>query len=84
MGEQLLSLASSWVWSSSGIASFETGAPGGRDWRRWNHPVVFGLLGSYAGGSPVETLQAYLHQAVMGMIGAGVRQSPSGIPMDSK
>lgn len=78
MGEQLLSLCSTWIWSARGIAAFETGTPGGRDHRIWNHPVVFGLLGALAGGSPVETLQAYLHQAVMGMIGAGVRAIPVG------
>jgi urease accessory protein len=78
MGEQLLSLASTWVWSAAGVAAFEAGTPEGRDWRRWNHPVVFGLLGAIAGASAVETLQAYLHQAVMGMIGAGVRAIPVG------
>ncbi len=78
MGEQLLSLASTWVWSARGIAAFQDGAPGGRDFRIWNHPAVFGLLGALAGGSPEETLQAYLHQAVMGMIGAGVRAIPVG------
>ena len=78
MGEQLLSLASTWVWSARGIAAFEAGTADGRDHRIWNHPAVFGLLGALAGGSPVETLQAYLHQAVMGMIGAGVRAIPVG------
>ena len=78
MGEQLLSLSSTWVWSAPGIAAFESSTPGGRDHRIWNHPVVFGFLGALAGGSPAETLQAYLHQAVMGMIGAGVRAIPVG------
>jgi urease accessory protein len=78
MGEQLLSLASTWTWSREGIAAFEAGTPSGREWRRWNHPVVFGLLGAIAGGSEVETLQAYLHQAVVGMIAAGVRAIPVG------
>ena len=78
MGEQLLSLSSTWVWSAQGVAAFESGTPGGRDHRIWNHPAIFGLLGSLAGGSPAETLQAYLHQAVMGMIGAGVRAIPVG------
>ena len=78
MGEQLLSLASTWVWSVRGIAAFEAGTPGGRDHRIWNHSVIFGLLGALAGASPLETIQAYLHQAVMGMIGAGVRAIPVG------
>ena len=42
----------------------------------WNHAVVFGLLGSIAGGSVVETLQAYLHQAVAGMIARGRPGNP--------
>jgi urease accessory protein len=78
MGEQLLSLASTWSWSREGIARFEAAAPHGRDWRRWNHAAVFGMLGAIAGGSPHETLQAYLHQAVVGLIGAGVRAIPVG------
>lgn len=78
MGEQLLSLSSTWVWSASGIAAFEAGAPGGSDHRLWNHPVVFGMLGSLAEASPVEVLKAYLHQAVVGMIVAGVRGTPVG------
>ncbi len=78
MGEQLLALASTWVWSAGGVSAFETGASAGRDFRHWNHAVVFGLLGAIAGGSEVETLQAYLHQAVAGMIGAGVRAIPVG------
>ena len=78
MGEQLLSLPSTWVWSAEGIDAFVSGTPGGRDFRIWNHAAVFGLLGAIAGGSPAETLQAYLHQAVIGMIGAGVRAIPVG------
>jgi urease accessory protein len=78
MGEQLLSLSSTWGWSARGIAAFAAGTPGGPDFGIWNHPAVFGLLGALAGGSPVESLQAYLHQAVMGMIGAGVRAIPVG------
>jgi urease accessory protein len=78
LGEQLLSLASTWVWSSQGIKAFQSGTPAAPDFRLWNHSTVFGLLGAFAEGSPVETLQAYLHQAVMGMIGAGVRAIPVG------
>lgn len=78
MGEQLLGLASTWVWSRDGVTRFESAAPDGRDWRRWNHAVVFGALGAIAGGSPHETLLAYFHQAVVGLIGAGVRAIPVG------
>jgi urease accessory protein len=78
MGEQLLSLAATWVWSAEGIAAFEASLPEGHGRRGLTHPVVFGLLGAIAGATAVETLQAYLHQAVVGMIGAGVRAIPVG------
>ena len=44
----------------------------------WHHPVAFGLLGALAGGGPEDVLTAYLHQAALGMIGAGVRAIPVG------
>ena len=69
MGEQLLSLAVTWEWSATGVR--ELG-----DQRGWHHAVVFGLLGALAGAQPQATLTAYLHQAVLGMIGAGVRSVP--------
>jgi urease accessory protein len=78
MGEQLLGLASTWIWSAPAVASFEVSVAHGRDWRRWNHAVVFGMLGAVAGGTPHETLLAYFHQAVVGIIGAGVRAVPVG------
>ncbi|HZW33233.1 MAG TPA: urease accessory UreF family protein [Isosphaeraceae bacterium] len=78
MGEQLLALASTWAWSREGIGRFEAAVPDGRDRRRWNHAAVFGMLGAIAGGSPRETLLAYLHQAAIGLIGAGVRAIPVG------
>jgi urease accessory protein len=78
MGEQLLGLASTWTWSSAGVARFEGSARRGEEWRHWNHAVVFGMLGALAGGTPSETLLVYFHQAVMGMIGAGVRAVPIG------
>jgi urease accessory protein len=78
MGGQLLSLASTWVWSAGGIAAFEAGVDAGQDRALWHHAVVFGLLGTIAGAAAEETVAAYLHQAVVGMIGAGVRAIPVG------
>ena len=79
MGDQLLGLASTWDWSAARVAAFERAAPPpGDGGPRWNHAVVFGVLGAMAGGSPSETLLAYLHHAVLGMIGAGVRAVPVG------
>jgi urease accessory protein len=43
-----------------------------------HHPIAFGLLGALAGGEAGDVLTAYLHQAALGMIGAGVRAIPVG------
>lgn len=74
MGEQLLSLAGTWTWSADRLARF---APPGRT-EGWHHSVAFGMLGAIAGGSVEDVLTAYLHQAALGMIGAGVRAIPVG------
>ena len=76
MGEQLVALGSTWGWCAAGLAPFmqpAAEASGG-----WHHPVAFGLLGALAGGGPEDVLTAYLHQAALGMIGAGVRAIPVG------
>jgi urease accessory protein len=73
MGEQLLALGETWAWSAAGLADFVPGEPAG-----WHHPVAFGLLGTLAGARPEEVLTAYLHQAALGMIAAGVRAIPVG------
>jgi urease accessory protein len=72
MGEQLLSLATTWAWSRARAAQLEQQGAG------WHHSVVFGFLGAVAAASPAQTLTAYLHQAVLGMIAAGVRAIPVG------
>ena len=71
MGEQLLALAATWEWSAAGIQALP-------QLSAWHHAVVFGLLGALAGATPAETLAVYLHQAALGMIGAGVRAVPVG------
>lgn len=72
MGEQLLALGATWVWSFAVLSELSE-APEG-----WHHCVAFGLLGALAGGEPEEVLTAYLHQAALGAIGAGVRAIPVG------
>jgi urease accessory protein len=67
MGEHLLALATTWTWSRDRATALQHQGNG------WHHAVVFGFLGAAAGASPGDTLTAYLHQAVLGMIGAGVR-----------
>ena len=73
MGEQLLALAATWGWSADTVSVFVPGEPAG-----WHHSVAFGLVGAAAGGEPAEVLTAYLHQAALGMIAAGVRAVPVG------
>ena len=76
MGEQLLALGATWAWCAEGLEPFLKAGPGERD--GWHHPIAFGMLGALAGASPEDVLTAYLHQAALGMIGAGVRAIPVG------
>ena len=76
MGEQLLSLAKTWTWCREPLDRFLQ--PTGGDPSGWHHAVAFGLLGALADGEPRDVLAAYLHQAALGMIGAGVRAIPVG------
>jgi urease accessory protein len=76
MGEQLMALAATWAWSAEEVAPLMRAAPEPDE--GWHHPVAFGLLGALADGGPDEVLTAYLHQAALGMIGAGVRAIPVG------
>jgi urease accessory protein len=76
MGDQLIMLGSTWGWCAAGLVPFrqaQTEAGNG-----WHHPVAFALLGTLGGGEPTDVLVAYLHQAALGMIGAGVRAIPVG------
>jgi len=76
MGVQLMALGATWAWCAAGLASSVQALPEQPD--GWHHPVAFGLLGAVAGGGPEDVLTAYLHQAALGMIGAGVRAIPVG------
>lgn len=76
MGDQLVTLGCTWSWCGKRLQDIRRqvspDSPG------WHHPVAFGLLGHLSGAAPEEVLTAYLHQAVLGMIGAGVRAIPVG------
>jgi urease accessory protein len=74
MGEQLMALGATWAWCARELAPFAEAMPA----EGWHHPVAFGLLGAVAGADPEGVLTAYLHQAALGMIGAGVRCIPVG------
>ncbi|QDV32606.1 urease accessory protein UreF [Tautonia plasticadhaerens] len=76
MGDQLVALGGTWHWSSPGLASILGSLPERPG--AWHHAVAFGLLGALAGGEVDEVLTAYLHQAALGVIGAGVRAIPVG------
>src|SRR5262249_42096352 len=78
MGEQLMTLGSTWAWSAEGLAPFLLAPLEERE--GWHHSVAFGLLGALAEADPDDVLTAYLHQAALGMIGAGVRAIPVGHP----
>lgn len=76
MGQQLISLASTWTWCAPQLTSYmrrqvELRYP-------WHHAVAFGLLGALANATVEEVLIAYLHQAAIGIISAGVRAIPVG------
>lgn len=73
MGEQLLALAATWSWSVTSVQRFREKAASRSP---WNHAVAFGFLGAAAGEAARSTLTAYLHQAVLGTISAGVRAVP--------
>jgi urease accessory protein len=75
MGDQLIALGLTWSWSGPGLATHARAIP---EDEGWHHPVAFGLLGAIALAGVEEVLTAYLHQAVLGMIGAGVRAVPVG------
>lgn len=70
MGEQLTALADCWPWAP---ADALRRIPTPR-----HHAVVFGVLAAAAGTAPGEALKVFLHQAALGLIGAGVRSIPIG------
>jgi urease accessory protein len=76
MGEQLLALAATWPWCAEGLAPFRPEIEKANG--QWHHAVAFGLLGAIAEGETEDVASAFLHQAALGMIGAGVRAIPLG------
>jgi urease accessory protein len=76
MGDQLMALGATWTWSAERLEALLRSLPAQPF--GWHHSVSFGLLGALAGGEVADVLTAYLHQAALGMIGAGVRAIPVG------
>lgn len=75
MGDQLMTLGATWAWSADRLQALVDSLPPDMN---WHHPVAFGILGALAEAEPGDVLAAFLHQAVLGMIGAGVRAIPVG------
>ncbi len=73
MGEQLLALAERWEWAKPSLARWAND-----EGRAWHHAPVFATLAAAAGAPPLDALLVYLHQAALGVIGAGVRAIPIG------
>src|SRR5207247_486797 len=74
LGEQLLSLAEPWPWAAPAIQELRRILPDGQ----WHHSPVFGVLVSLCDTEAAEAVAVYLHQATLGIIGAGVRAIPIG------
>jgi urease accessory protein len=73
LGEQLLALAAPWPWATDSIRALRQATP-----RPWHHAPVFATLAAATGAGPAEAVAVYLHQAVLGVIIAGVRAIPIG------
>jgi urease accessory protein len=78
MGEQLLGLAEAWPWTAESVAALRDSRATSPVPPEWHHGPVFATVAAAAGCAPTEALAVYLHQATLGMIGAGVRAIPIG------
>jgi urease accessory protein len=86
MGEQLLALAECWPWASESVSQFRQTinhpypgrAADSLEHRKWHHAVIFGTLAAATGATPEEAVVVYLHQAILGVVSAGVRGIPIG------
>jgi urease accessory protein len=78
LGEQLLVLAEGWSWASAAVVSLRRLAQEQPAHNGWHHAPVFATLAAAAGATPAEAVAVYLHQAALGVIGAGVRAIPIG------
>ncbi len=78
MGEQLLALAEPWPWAAAHVAALRAAAARAGESPEWHHAPVFATLTAVAGATSAEAVGVYLHQATLGVIGAGVRAIPIG------
>ncbi len=79
LGEQLLALAEAWSWAEKATAALRAlVSPIAETQAQWHHAPVFAALAAVSGGTTLEAVAVFLHQAALGMIGAGVRAIPIG------
>jgi urease accessory protein len=78
MGEQLLALAEAWPWAAESMAALGRSIATSPGPQEWHHAPVFATLAAAAESAPVDALAVYLHQATLGIVGAGVRAIPIG------
>jgi urease accessory protein len=78
LGEQLLALAGPWPWAAESVAALRSCPKSPRQPGEWHHAPVFATLAEAASSTAVEALAIYLHQAALGVLGAGVRAIPIG------
>jgi urease accessory protein len=73
LGEQLLALAEAWPWAADATDQLRLSSAGA-----WHHAPVFATLAAAAGATARDAALVYLHQAALGVLGAGVRAIPIG------
>jgi urease accessory protein len=78
MGEQLLRLAEVWPWAAQRVERLRHAVRGLASFGGWHHAGVFASLAQAGGAQPADAVAVYLHQAALGVIGAGVRAIPIG------
>jgi urease accessory protein len=74
MGEHLLALAEAWPWAAETAAAIRRITAE----EPWHHAPVFGALAAAGGVSCEDAMLIYLHQAALGVVGAGVKAVPIG------
>jgi len=78
LGEQLLALAEVWPWAAQAVATLRRLGQELPTLPEWHHAPVFASLAAASEATPVEAVAVYLHQAALGVLGAGVRAIPIG------
>jgi urease accessory protein len=78
LGEQLLALAEAWPWAAENVAALRVCSQHAPKLSEWHHAPVFATLAAAAGCTASEAVAVYLHQAALGVLGAGVRGIPIG------